>query len=1069
MKKTLLMSLVLILSFLHGAMAQTRTVSGKVTDQTTGDGLPGVTVLIKGTPNGASTNSDGSFTLAVPQEGGTLVFSSIGMTTQERTIGSETQFNVALAQDVKQLSEVVVTALGIQRESRALGYAVSEIKPGQIVQKSEPDVLRTMQGKIPGVNIGGSSGAPGSSTRIVIRGNNSLRRQNQPLFVVDGIPFDNAQDNSVGSLGNGGAGSNRAVDIDPNNIESINVLKGIAASALYGTRAGNGAIIITTKTGSRSRGPKGLDVGYATSYSVEKIANLPDYQNKYGSGANGVATAANGSWGPEFGSSRAPESITNPFGTYAYQPYPNNVKDFFQTGSVYENSISLAGTGENAKFTSVLSRSDQTGMIPNSGFVRNSISAGGSGNYNKLRLGANVTYVNSSQKGPIVGAGNFAGGASAFNRVMFLPRNLDLSGLPTENPLTRVPQLGWLTTQADNPYWSTTYNTYTSRVDRVAATFNAGYDILNWLNISFTGGANTYHDNRNVVIRPGSTGAGGIGQITQDYITNTELEGTALLTADRNLTEDISLKAIVGYNVNQRAYNNESVVGSGYTVFDIDDITNTKTIAQNGTTEYKRRIFGVLGDVTLGYKDFIYLNATARNDWTSTLAKNNRSFFYPSVSGTFIFTEALGIQSDRFNMGKLRASYAQAGNDADPQQLQSVFSLAPVLGNNIAGLGFPFTPFGGALTSGAIIGGRVGNQNLTPEFVKEFEVGADLNFFKDRIILSATYYNRRATDQIINVTLPFATGFTSLTTNAGVISNKGVEIGLTLVPVDVAGFRWNSFTAFTLNRNIVESLAPGLTQFLNGNTGDFFSDPQSIHYPNRPYGLIVGSKVARDPVTNKVLIDRATGRTIAALTPDVIGNPNPKFTFGFTNTFTYKGITLEGVIDYRQGGDLFSQTIQSALLRGVTKDTEDREKSVVIDGVYGNPNTRLPILSDPGNPTTTTQNSTAITVNDLYFGTGSFGSGAPTEFAIFDATTIRLREVTLGYQLPAALLGKTKFIRGVNISLSGRNLYWYSPNIPKYMNFDPETSSYGSGNIQGFDFTNAPTSRRYGVNLRVNF
>ncbi|MBD2768229.1 SusC/RagA family TonB-linked outer membrane protein [Hymenobacter sp. BT664] len=1081
MKKVLLMSVLLMFTLLHGAMAQTRTVTGRVIDQKTGDGLPGVTVLLKGTSNGSSTNSDGSFTLSVPAAGGTLVFSSIGMVTQERVIGSESQFNVALAADVKQLSEVVVTALGIQREARALGYAVSEIKPQQVVQKSEPDVLRTLQGKIPGVNIGGANGAPGSSTRITIRGNSSLLGNNQPLFVVDGIPYDNAQENSVSSLGNGGSGSNRAVDIDPNNIESLNVLKGIAAAALYGSRAANGAIVITTKTGSRNRGDKGLRVGYNSSYSFEKIANLPDYQNKYGSGANFAYTAANGSWGPAFGSPQAPVDVLHPYSgnlafpeylnaRYPYQAFPNNVKDFFDTGKVFENSISITGTGENTKFSSVLSRSDQTGMIPNSSFVRNSISAGGSGSFNKLTLGANLTYVNSSQRGPIVGAPNAVGSASAFGRVLFLPRNLDLTGLPNENPVTRAPVLGWLTGQADNPYWSTKYNTYTARVDRVSATFNAGYDILKWLNLSFTGGVNTYTDKRTTVLRPGSVGAGGTGRLIQDNISNTELEATTLLTADQNLTEDISLKAIVGHNVNQRDFIWPSVTGSNYTVFDVDDITNTRTVAQNGTIARKRRIFGVLADVTLGYKDFLYLNGTARNDWTSTLAKNNRSFFYPSGSASFIFTEAFSaLKSDVLNMGKLRISYAKAGKDADPYQLNSTYNLSPSFGNNAASLGFPFTPTGGTATAGANIGNRVGNQALTPEFTKEFETGADLNFFKDRIVLSATYYNRRSTSQIGNIALPFATGYTTFTTNFGEISNKGVELGLTLIPLDVAGFRWTSFTAFTRNRNVIESLTEGVQQQLNGTVGTFFSDPQSIHRPGEQYGQIIGSKVARDPATGKVLIDRNTGRTIIATTNDIIGNPNPNFTFGFTNTFTYKGITLEGVIDYRQGGDVFSQTIQSLLLRGVTKDTEDREKSVVIDGVYGNPNTRLPILSDPSNPNSTTQNSTAITVNDLYFGTGSFASGAASEFSVFDGTTIRLREVTLGYELPSALLGKTKFIRSMNVSLSGRNLFWYSPNIPKYTNFDPETSSFGNANAQGFDFTNAPTSRRYGVNLRINF
>ena len=1079
MKKTLLMSILLMLTLLTKVFAQTRVLSGRVIDQQTSEGLPGVTVLEKGTTNGTATGADGSFTITVPDAAQTLVFKSLTYASQEVPIGAENTYNVSLTADTKQLSEVVVTALGIRRESRALGYAMSELKPEQVVQKAEPDVLRTMQAKVPGVNISGSSGSPGASTRITIRGNNSLLGQNQPLFIVDGIPFDNAQNNTNASLGNSSPYSNRAVDIDPNNIESINILKGIAAAALYGSRAANGVLIITTKTGSRNRGTKGLSVGYSSSYALEKIANLPDYQNTYGSGANFVYSAANGSWGPAFGGFNAPTDVPHPYSNisalpqfanarYPYQAFSDNVKDFFQDGHLFENSVSLNGTSDNARFSAVLSRSDQTGMIPNSGFVRNSLSAGGSGSYNKLTVGANLTYVNSIQDGPIVGAPNAVGSASAFGRTLFLPRNLDLTGLPYENPVTRGSLLGWLSGQADNPYWSTRYNTYNSRVDRVITTFNASYLLRDWLTLSFTGGANTYNDTRRSVIRPGSVGANGTGQITQDYINNTELEATTLLTFDKNLNEDISLKVIAGHNVNQRAFNFSSVVGSNYTLFDIDDITNTKNVAQNGTSRTKRRLYGVLGDVTLGFRDFLYLNATARNDWSSTLPLSNRSFFYPSVSGSFIFTEALGLSSNAFNMGKVRVSYAKAGNDATPYLLSSLYDLAPSLGNNAAGLIFPFTPTGGATTAGALVGGRVGSPTLTPEFTNEFETGTDLNFFNDRLILNFTYYDRRTTNQIANVALPYATGYTTLTTNFGEVSNKGVEVGLTVVPVDVAGFRWTSFTNFTRNKNVIESLTNGVEQILNsGGSGvSFFSDPQSIHRPGQQYGLIIGSRAARDPETGKVLINRNTGQVITSLTNDIIGNPNPRFMFGFTNTFTFKGITLEGVIDYRQGGDIYSTTLQTYYGRGVTKDTENREKSVVIDGVYGDANSRQPIKDAAGN---TIANTTAITMNNLYFGAGSFAQGGPAEFSVFDATTIRLREVTLGYSLPSALLSKTRFIRGVNISLSGRNLYWYSPNIPRHSNFDPETSTYNTANAQGFDFSNAPTARRYGVNLRVNF
>lgn len=1064
------------LSVVQG-VAQTRSVSGRVTDRTTGEGLPGVTVLLKGSNNGISTNSDGTYTLTVPAGDGTLVFSSIGFITVERPIGTDTQINVGLAADTKQLSEVVVTALGIQRESRAIGYAVSEIQSQQVVQKSEPDVLRTLQGKVAGVNIVGSSGAPGSSTRIVIRGNTSLNGNNQPLFVVDGVPYNNDVTASDNTLVRGSSYSNRAADIDPNNIESINVLKGMAAAALYGNRGANGVILITTKTGSRGKADKGIRVGYSSSYSIEKIASLPEYQNKYGAGANFTQSAANGSWGPAFGSAQAPADVLHPLSgiaafpefqgaRYPYQAFENNVKDFFNTGKLFENSVNVTAASDNATFSTVLSRSEQEGMIPESKFNRTSLSAGGSGHFNKLRIGANLTYTNSDQRGPQLGANNAIGNASVMGRLLFIPRSLDLTGLPYINPLTRGPVLGWLTGQADNPYWSTEYNGYTSRVDRLSTSANASYDILKWLNLSFVGGLNTYNDNRRSFIRPGSVGASGTGEIIQDAITNTELEATTLLTVNHNLTEDFSLKAILGHNVNQRQYQSTSVIGSQYLLFDIDDIQNTKTQSQFGSGFSKRRIFGVFGDVTLGYKDIVYVNATARNEWTSTLAKNNRSFFYPSISTSIIFTEALGMQSDILNMGKLRAGYAKAGKDASPYQLNSRFALNPTFGNNAAGFGFPFTPTGGTTpVSGAAISGVIGNPALTPEFSKELEVGTDLNFFKDRIVLSATYYDKRSTAQIANVPLPYATGFTSLVTNFGEISNKGIEGSLTLIPVDAGGFRWTSFTTFTRNRNIVEELTEGVEQV--AVAANYFSGGvQAIHKAGQPYGMIYGTKAARDPETGKVLINPSTGTMIPTTTTDVIGNPNPDYLLGFTNTFTYKGFTFESVVDFRKGGDVYSTTVATLLGRGVTKDTEDREKTVVIDGVYGNANTQLPLKNADGS---SIPNSTAISLNDYYFGAGSAALSGPAEFSIFDATTVRLREVTLGYTLPTTLLQKTPF-RGVTLSLSGRNLWWFSPNVPKYTNFDPETNTYGgASNAQGFEYTNAPTARRYGVNLRVNF
>ncbi|SHI58834.1 TonB-linked outer membrane protein, SusC/RagA family [Hymenobacter daecheongensis DSM 21074] len=1081
MKKLILLSLFLSLIFVGRSWAQNKAVSGKVLDASTNEGLPGVSVLVKGTTIGTATNSDGNYTLLVPDNATTLEFKQLGYTSSTMPIGASKTIDVTLTVDSKQLSEVVVTALGISREKRALGYAVTEIKSEQVVQKSEPDVLRTLQGKIPGVNIISSSGVPGSSARITIRGNTSLLGNNQPLFVVDGVPYDNRQTNSDNQLSGGAAYSSRTADIDPNNIASINVLKGGAAAALYGSRAANGVIVITTKTGSGTRGPKGVQIGYSTSYSIEKIAGLPDYQNTYGSGSQFNYGLTNGTWGPRFDGRTLdhpysfgvnnPNGINKPdillgFPEYAnatttYQPYPNNVKDFFNTGRVFENSVSLTGTGDNASFTAVLSRADNQGMIPNSFFVRSNISAGGSGHFNKFTVGGNVAYTNSQQQGPQLGANNAIGNSSAFSRVLFMPRNMDLQGLPNTNPLNNASVFGWLTGQADNPIWSTINNTYTSRVDRMVSSIRMGYAFKDWLTLNYSGGVNTYTDARRTTVRPGSVGAGGLGNIVEDNIRNTELEQTLLLALDKNLTEDISLKATLGTNVNQRTFEATSFVGNKIIVFGIDNLSNTVEKNSNGADFAKRRLLGVLTDVTVGYKDWAFLTFGGRNDFSSTLNKkgeigqSGRSFFYPSGSVSVIFTEALGLDYSWLTMGKVRTAVARTGNDASPYDAGPTrYSVNPEYGNNAGTSSFPFLS-----TPGLALSNTISNPGLTPEFTTEVEAGLELAFLKNRVQLNTTYYDRRTTNQIAAISRPASSGYLAEVTNFGEVSNKGIEVAATLIPVETKNFRWTSTTNFTHNKNTIEELTPGVDAILISTS--FVGGPRALQVAGRPYGEITGSVAARDDAGN-ILINPANGFIIRAVEQQVIANPNPQFTMGIINSFSFKGLTLNTVIDYRKGGDLYSTTLQQYLGRGVTKDTEDRDKTVIIKGVFGNPDTRQPLPEGQGGG----PNNRAITLNDLYFGNAAINSA--DEFSIYDATTVRLREVSLGYDLPQTLLQKTP-IGGVNISLSGRNLYWYSPNLPKYTNFDPETSTFGAANAQGFEYTNAPSSRRYGVNLRVTF
>ncbi|MBF9220003.1 SusC/RagA family TonB-linked outer membrane protein [Hymenobacter ruricola] len=1074
MKRTLLLSLLLLLTLAGRSWAQTRPVTGRVIDKATNEGLPGVAVIVKGTTTGTATDAEGHYSLNVSGASAVLQYKYLGYLTTEQPVGSAGTLDVALAVDNKQLDEVTVTALGISREKRALGYAVSEIKSEQVVQKSEPDLLRTISGKVPGVNIISSNGVPGSSSRITIRGNTSFFGENQPLFVVDGVPYDNSQTESENAVVAGASYSSRTADVDPNNIASINVLKGAAAAALYGSRAAGGVIVITTKTGGGGqRGPKGIQVGYTTGYSIERVAALPDYQNRYGAGSNFTQGPVNGSWGPEFGNKAqgAPETIAHPQAgnpnfpnipadaRIPYQAYPNNVKDFFASGHLYENSVSLNSTNDNSSFTTIVSRADQKGTIPNSSFVRNNISAGGSGKFNKLTVSGNVAYTNTEQQGPILGANNLLGGSpSAFARTLFLTRSLDLQGLPYKDPVTNAPVFAWLTTQADNPRWSVENSIYRSRVDRVVGSLGLSYAIKDWLTLTYTGGVNTYTDARSTVVRPGSLAYSGISQVIEDNIQNTEFEQTALINFNKNITEDITVTASVGQNLNARTFDGKSYLGKDVIIFGIDNIENTREKSTYGYAYSKRRLMGLLGNATVGYKNFAFVTLTGRNDFSSTLNRNGnidtpgRSFFYSSAAGSLVLNEAFKLDYRWLDLAKVRAAYGRVGRDAPAYR-----SGATTFNINPGGV-FPFQG-----VAGLAVGGIINNPALTPEFSTELELGTELSFLKGRISFNGTYYDKRSTNQIAPRDLTAATGYGAFYTNFGEVSNKGFEVAFTAIPVDVKGFRWSSTFNFTRNRNIVEKTTSNNDTLVVGSAFNLLG----LLIPGQPYGVLYGTAAKRAP-NGELLVDPINGRLVPGGSK-IIANPNADFLMGFINQFTYKGITLNTLIDYRKGGQIYSTTIQEELGRGVTKDTEDRNRLIVINGVRYNRTTGGADYDTNGTPL---RNTTAISVNDLYFapagGGGSAASNGYNEQSIYDATTVRLREVSLGYDLPKSLLSKTPF-GIVNLSVSGRNLYWYSPNLPKHTNFDPETSSFGASNFQGVELTNAPTTKRYGVNLRVTF
>lgn len=1075
-----LQSLSLLLFATIGVMAQQRTITGTVTGKDDKMPLPGVNVRIQNSKTGTQTDNSGKYTLLAPQGPVRLEFSYLGHVKQVLNVRSGNVQDVQMISDSTRLKEVVVTAFGIQRKTKAIGYTVSTLRGDDLAQKSEPDLLRAMSGKVAGVNIIASNGVPGSSTNISIRGNSSFLNNNKPLMVVDGIPFDNTL-NQPGStpLAMSNAVSNRAIDLDPNNIESIVLIKSAAAAALYGSRAANGALLITTKTGKAGGNKNGYEISLASSYAIENVSSLPDYQNKYGTGTEFNYSNINGSWGPAFdspGSYPQGNGVVNgmiphwyagnaalpqfPAGSMVpYKAYPDNVSDFFQRGSVFENQVQVSSGGHNGNFTVSASKSKNEGIVENSDFIRSTVNVGGNMKLNKsFTVFGTLSYVNAKQNGMILGAQNAVGQASAFARTLYIGRNWNLSdfnSMPFQNPVTMgqlFPIAG-----ADNPYWAVKNNTYKSDVNRVYGNVGMGYDVSSWLSFNYKIGLNQFTDSRIRTIRPGSVGASGNGEILDDNLYSQEIESTFLATITQQIAADFDFRAILGHNVNQVTKKRQSVTGTNMVVFDIDDIDNAANLVPSGGGYAQRRLIGAFADFQFDYKSYLFLNVTGRNDWSSTLPKANRSFFYPAVNTSFVFSELIKDKLPWLSYGKIRANWAKVGNDAAPYSLVPTYIINPVFGNNANSVTFPFLG-----VSAGTAGNTLTDSNLTPEFTTEREIGAELKFLNDRIGIDITYYDKRSTNQIAGVAVPTSSGYTTKITNLGEMQNKGIEIGLDLNPVKKNnGFNWNIYGVFSHNKNTVISLMSGLNEM---SVFPGFGDPAVVLRPGRPYGIMTGSKTVKDSEGN-FLINRITGLMIKNPSQE-IGDPNPKYIAGLTNTFRYKGINLSVLVDYRHGGDLYSGTIGQLLARGVTTDTDDRLTPKIIKGYYGDPTTFQPILDASGNKI---PNQVQTTTNDLY--TNVNGLTGQTDLLIFDASVLRIREVSLGYTIPKKWLGNAS-IGSLYISFTARNLYFYAPNLPKGTNLDPETSTYGatdSRNVQGIEYTNAPSTKRFGLNLRATF
>jgi len=1037
MKKILLACFAMAVAFY--AVAQERTVSGKVTAVEDNLPLPGVNVVIKGSSTGTTTDSDGNFSLSLSGSNQVLIFSFIGLETQEIAVGDQTIIEVHLRSDARQLSEIIVTAQGIERDERSLGYGLQTIKGDAIAQRSEVNVLNTLQGKLSGVVITGSSGGAGASTNINIRGVTSFSGSNQPLIVVDGIIFGNNVDNGINDNDLFGTQpSNRLNDISPENIASLTVLKGPSASVLYGSRASNGVIVITTKKGSNLAGK--TEVTVTSSVNFQNVYGFPKLQNQYGQGVNNdFNNSSSNSWGPAFGGDLK-EVKTLQGDVVPYQAYPNNVLGFFRQGRIIQNGVNIASGDKDKNISASISSTFQDGIIPNTGFKRNSVQFGGETKLaNGLKVGSSFTYVQTQQNG--IPQGN---GGSALGQITRIPRSYDLLGRPYKDELNR--SIYYLTS-ATHPLWSTEFETSRSTVNRIFGNITLGYDIRPWLNVSYRVTADTYTDRRKLVNSIGSARSPN-GQITENTFFNAELNGDLMIRAKKEdlFLDGLNANLLLGQNINQRSYQRTTVDAQELFIPDYQNVNGGSVFTQSGEARTLRRLMGFYGDLNLNYKDFLYVELQSRIDKSSTLPAGHNTFFYPGVSFSFVPTEVLNIKSNTFSYGKIRGSIARVGKDAAPYQIQS-FYIPGSYGNNVANITFPMG-VGGSSIPGFTTSGTIGSGNgLTPEFTTAYEGGVNVGLFNNRLSVDVGYFYQESSKQIFNTSISNSTGYDLRTANVGLITNRGWEVELSATPITRGGFTWDVSFNWTRLRNKVVKIADGVnSSTIAGNTGSSFTGISPSIKEGYPYGVIIGTDFATN-ANGERLVNPATGLYMPGVPNSVIANPNPDWISGLTNTFSYKGISLMALVDVKYGADLYSFSWTDLKSTGSLAITaKDRELPRILPGVIDN------------RDGTYTPNNIQISAQSYWQGLGGLASKA----AVYDATTYRLREVSLSYRLPASILSKTPF-GSVSFGISGRNLYFYAPHAPG----DPEVNTQGAGNIQGFDLNGAPNTRNYGFNLKL--
>ncbi|PIB29528.1 SusC/RagA family TonB-linked outer membrane protein [Maribacter sp. 4U21] len=1079
MKKKCIWLFMLFLTGMTWAYAQQKTVTGNVTDEG-GVPLPGVNILIKGTTTGIQTDFDGNYAIQV-SVGEVLVYSYIGQATEERTVGQENIINVTMAEDAQALQEVVVTAQGIVREKRSLGYAVTTVEAEAVEARPEADIGRVLSGKVAGVNITANNGLSGSGTNIIIRGFSSATQSNQPLFIVDGIPFDSGT-NTQSNFLDGNTESSRFLDIDPNAIESVSVLKGLSATVLYGNRGRNGVILITTKGSVTGDAPSKTEVSLTQSVFLSN-AVLPDYQDNYGGGFHQGFGFFFSNWGPRFdrtdddGIANAAQYVgDSPNGTailrhpfnfiadptliagfedllddpYPYKPY-NGVEEFFRTGYVYSTSVNIRGGSEKVSFNANYGRTEDIGFTPGNNLIRNNFSIGGNARLsNKLTASGVFNFVRTGFKSPpnavSTGSGAAFNGGAIFGDILYTPRSVDLTNLPFQAADGRSVYYR-SGNDIQNPYWTVANSKTSQNTERFIGNMSLSYEFNDWMNLTYRLGLDSYTELNSYSQNKGGVDGPVLGILRTSVARNSIFNHDLILSSDKDLSENLNLKATLGLNSRRDTFSRDGLESTGQLVFGVLEHFNfTVPSAINSFSgipinrDFEENLVGVYLDATLSYKDYIYLNAVARNDWSSTLETENNSILYPGASVSFIPTAAFdGMQGNVLNYLKLRFGYGSSAGFPTPFNTRDVLTLGA---RN-------FIDSNGNVISGNTVSNTLGNRDLKAERIGELELGMDFRLF-NRLNLNLSIYEKTTKDLITQQTLDSSTGFTNTFVNIGEIRSQGVEIDydLDIIKNQGNGLKFNLAGNFTTNETIVTDLAEGTNNILL--TFAVAGEAANYAVEGRPFGVFLGSTFLRDDNGNRIV--GGNGRYLVDNTISEIGDPNPDWTTALIPSISYKGLTFSANLSYRHGGDIYSLTAASLIGRG-TVDADnpiDREANYILPGVFAD-----------GTP-----NNVAISSTEVGF--NSFFGGDINELSVFDGTTIRLQEASLGYAIPKKLLEKTPF-GALSFTLSGQNLWFKAVNFPDNINYDTNASSAGVGNGQGIDYITGPSARRYGFTVRASF